>query len=64
MDQPNIIGNVDDQDPLQSALGESTLPLAAIEEASAEQHLSDKGEFKDITSQLKPTRRNRSKPRF
>ena len=64
MDQPNIIGNVDDQDPLQSAAAESTLQLAAIEEASEEQQVSDQSEFRDITHLLKPAKRNRSKQRF
>lgn len=64
MDQPNVIGNVDDPDQHQSAFAESSLPLAAIEEASAEQQASDPSEFRDITSQLKHAKRNRSKPRF
>ena len=64
MDQPKIIGNIDDPAPLQSAMAESSLPLAAIEEASAEQQVSEQSEFRDITHQLKHAKRNRSKPRF
>ena len=64
MDQPNIIGNVDDPQTLQSAFPEPTSPLAAVEEGASELQLADHSEFKDITPQLKYAKRNRSKPRY
>ena len=61
---PNIIGNVNDVD-IDAMSAQTPLPDSGDDEFGGSNNLGgDLSNFKDITSQIMRTRKNRSKPHF
>ena len=58
---PNIIGNVEDAQPIQSASGQLYPSLSSMNKEEQMSVGGDSSQFKDITGSLMRTRRNNSK---
>ena len=60
---PNIIGNVEDVQPIQSASGQQYPSLSNVNKDEQMSVGGESSQFKDITGSLMRTRRNNSKSR-
>lgn len=59
---PNIIGNAEDMDNMQSADAQQISSIDPYENQADQVMAEDQDEFKDITPQLKRSKRNKSRP--
>ena len=61
---PNVIGNAEDMDSMQGADAQQVSSFDPHENPPDESMIGDHESFRDITPQLKRSKRNKSKSRF
>ncbi len=61
---PNIIGNSEDMNSMQAADAQQVSSVDPYENQPDESMIGDQESFRDITPQLKRSKRNKSKSRF